>query len=135
MTCLGSDIFSRYAFERSYPAVGRYLADHAGDAWILPTMVLFEYLKRYDSHSAIQTHRLNAEQSVDETADLNADVAMEAANLEARLATADISLDLADSLVAATAREYGATLVTANKNDFDKKPVHELLDVAVVDVD
>ena len=134
MICLDNDIFSRYASERSYPAVDQYLAEHAGDAWILPAMVLFEYLKRHDSHSAIQTHRLNAEQSVDGVADLNTDVAMEAANLQTRLATADTSLDPADLLIAATAREYGATLVTANENDFDKQPIHELLDVDIVDV-
>ncbi|MFC7140347.1 type II toxin-antitoxin system VapC family toxin [Halosimplex aquaticum] len=134
MICLDNDIFSRYASERSYPSVDQYLADHAGDAWILPAMVLFEYLKRYDSHSTIQTHRLNAEQSVDGIADLNTDVAMEAANLQARLATADTSLDLADLLIAATAREYGATLVTANKNDFDKQPIRELLNVDIVEV-
>lgn len=135
MICLDNDVFSRYASERSYPAVERFLADHAGHTWILPAMVLFEYLKRYDSHSEIQTHRLNAEQSVDTIADLNTDVAMEAANLQARLATADTSLDLADLLIAATARELGATLVTANANDFDKQPIHELLDVDIVTVE
>jgi predicted nucleic acid-binding protein len=46
MICLDSDIFSRYASERSYPAVDQYLADYAGDVWILPAVVLFEYLKR-----------------------------------------------------------------------------------------
>ena len=134
MICLDNDIFSRYVSERSYPAVDQYLADHAGDAWILPAVVLFEYLKRYDSHSAIQTHRLNAEQSVNGIADLNTDIAMEAATLRAGLTTADTSLDLADVLIAATAREYGATLATTNENDFDKRPIHELVDVYIVDV-
>ena len=65
---------------------------------------------------------------------LNTDVAMEAATLRAGLTTADTSLDLADVLIAATAREYGATLATTNKNDFDKRPIHELVDVYIVDV-
>jgi predicted nucleic acid-binding protein len=67
-------------------------------------------------------------------ADLNTDVAMEAATLRAGLTTADTSLDLADVLIAATAREYGATLATTNENDFDKRPIHELVDVYIVDV-
>jgi len=134
MICLDNDIFSRYASRQSYPSVDQYLADHADEAWILPSMVLFEYLKRYDSHNTIQTHRQSAEQSVDAIADLNADVATEAANLRARLLTADASLDLADLLIAATAREYGATLATANKNDFDNPATRELIDIDIVDV-
>jgi predicted nucleic acid-binding protein len=134
MICLDNDIFSRYASERSYSAVDRYLATHASESWLLPAIVLFEYLKRYDSHSAIQTHQHNAERAVDAVADMDTEVAVEAANLQARLAAADTGLDLADLLVAATARTYGATLVTANKNDFDKTPVHELLAVDIVNV-
>ena len=134
MICLDNDIFSRYASEQSYPAVDRYLTDHAEEAWILPSMVLFEYLKRYESHNTIQVHRQNAERSVDAVADLNADIATEAANLQARLATTNTSLDLADLLIAATAREYGATLTTANRNDFDKQPLHELIDIDIVHV-
>ncbi|WP_135823221.1 type II toxin-antitoxin system VapC family toxin [Halostella litorea] len=134
MICLDNDIFSRYASEKPYPAVDQYLTEHSEEAWILPSMVLFEYLKRYDSHNTIQTHRQNAEQSVNAVADLSADVATEAANIQARLATANTSLDLADLLIAATAREYGATLATANKNDFDKRAVHELIDIDIVDV-
>lgn len=134
MICLDNDVFSRYASEQYYPTVDRYLSDHARETWILPSIVLFEYLKRYDSHNTIQTHRLNAEGSVDAVADLDADVAMEAANLRARLATANTGLALADLLIAATAREYGATLATANERDFDKQAIHELLDVDIVDV-
>jgi predicted nucleic acid-binding protein len=134
MICLDNDIFSRYASERAYPSVDRYLADHAEEPWILPSIVLFEYLKRYDSHNTIERQRRNAEQSVDAVAELNADITMEAANLRARLATADTALDLADLLIAATAREHGATLATANKNDFDKQAIHELLDIDVIEV-
>jgi hypothetical protein len=53
-------------------------------------------------------------------------VAVEAANMGARLETAGTDLDLADLLAAATAREAGATFVTANVNDFDKTPIHQL---------
>jgi len=59
---------------------------------------------------------------------------MEAANLQVRLATAETSLDLADLLVAAAAREHGGTLATANRSDFDKPSIYELLDMVIVDV-
>jgi len=59
-------------------------------------------------------------------------VAVEAANMRARLETAGTDLDLADLLAAATAREAGATFVTANVNDFDKTPIHQLMDIDVV---
>ncbi|QLH81300.1 type II toxin-antitoxin system VapC family toxin [Halosimplex pelagicum] len=134
MICLDNDIFSRYASKQAYPSVDRFLTNHAEEPWILPSIVLFEYLKRYDSHNTIERQRRNAEQSVDAVADLSADITMEGANLRARLATADTTLDLADLLIAATAREYGATLATANKNDFDKQAIHELVDVDIVEV-
>ena len=52
--------------------------------------------------------------------------------MRARLETAGTDLDLADLLAAATAREAGATFVTANVNDFDKTPIHQLMDIDVV---
>ncbi len=45
-----------------------------------------------------------------------------------------ILLAVPDLFVAATARSAGATLATANRNDFDKAPVHELIDVDIVPV-
>jgi predicted nucleic acid-binding protein len=132
MICLDNDVFSRYASRQSYPAVEQYLSEHTGESWLLPSLVLFEYLKRYDSHNRIQRERTNAEQSVHAVVDIDAAVATQAANLRARLATTDTTLDLADLLITATAREHGATLATRNKNDFDKSPIHELIDVDIV---
>jgi predicted nucleic acid-binding protein len=133
MICLDNDVFSRYASQQSYPTVEQYLSNHTRETWLLPSLVLFEYLKRYESHNRIKTERANAERSVHAVVDVNADVAAQAANLRARLATTDTSLDLADLLIAATAREHGATLATRNKNDFDKSPIRELMDVDIVD--
>ena len=38
-----------------------------------------------------------------------------------------------DLLVAVIARETDCSLVTRNKNDFDKTPVHQLLDVDIIE--
>jgi predicted nucleic acid-binding protein len=134
MICIDNDVFSRYASERSYPNINEALSNHREETWLLPSVVLFEFLRYYDAHNTIDAKRLVAEDSVDTIAEMDADVAAEAANLESRLKTAGVSLALADLLIAATARANGATLVTANKNDFDKTPIHQLMDVETVSV-
>jgi predicted nucleic acid-binding protein len=132
MICLDDDVFRKYASESSHPEVTRYLAAHRNEQWLLPSIVLFEFLQHYSTHSTIRSSRTAAEENVDGILPLDGDVAEEAANIQARLATAGTSLDLADLLIAGTAREHGCTLATGNKQDFDKPPVHELLDVDIV---
>ncbi|WP_328766979.1 type II toxin-antitoxin system VapC family toxin [Haloarcula nitratireducens] len=63
------------------------------------------------------------------------DTAEEAANIESALRSAGTSLKVGDLLIAATARQHGATLVTADKKDFDKQPIHQLLDIDVLDTE
>ncbi len=132
MICLDNDVFSRYASQRSHPAVAEYLSAHSTEPWLLPSVVLFEYLQRYSAHSTIRSQRRAAEQSVDGVVPVDADIAEQAANVRARLASVGTSLAVPDLLIAATARQQGCTLATRNKNDFDKAPVHELLDVDIV---
>lgn len=87
----------------------------------------------YASHSRIRKERRTLEQHIDSVVAVGGDVPAQAANLAARLATAGVSVDLADLLVAACAREGGATFATANKDDFDKSPIHQLLDVDIAE--
>jgi len=132
MICLDNDVFSRYASRQSYPAVSEYLTSHSTEPWHLPSIVLFEYLQRYSAHNTIQNERQKVEQSIDAIIPVDADVAEEAANIRARLATAGTSLDVPDLLIAAAARNRGCTLVTRNANDFDKSPIHELMNVDII---
>jgi predicted nucleic acid-binding protein len=76
--------------------------------------------------------RQQLNQRVDKIASLDADAASEAAKMEADLQNAGASLNTADLLIAAIARDQGATLATGNKNDFDKQPIHQLMDVDIV---
>ena len=126
-------MFSRYASRQSYPDVSEYLTSHSSEPWLLPSIVLFEYLQWYLAHDTIQTQRRNAEQVVDAVVAVDAAVAEQAANIRARLASAGPSLDTPDLLIATVARERGCTLATRNENDFDKSPIHELLTVDIVD--
>jgi predicted nucleic acid-binding protein len=132
MICLDNDVFSRYASQKSYPAVSDYLAAHSTEPWLLPSIVLFEYLQRYSADARIQKERRTAEGAVDGIIPVDADVATQAANVRARLASAGTALDVHDLLIAAAAREHGCTLATRNKNDFDKQPIHELLCVDII---
>lgn len=132
MICLDNDVFSRYASQQSYPAVSNYLTSHSTETWLLPSIVLFEYLQRYSAHNTIQNERRKAEQSVDGIIQIDADVAEEAANVGTRLASTGTSLDVPDLLIAAAARDRSCTLVTRNKNDFDKRPIHELMSVDII---
>jgi tRNA(fMet)-specific endonuclease VapC len=91
-----------------------------------------EYLQRYSKHAAIRKERKNAEESVDGVLPVDAAVAEEAANIRARLASSGTTLDVPDLLIAAVAREHGCTLVTRNKNDFDKTPIHELMEIDII---
>lgn len=63
------------------------------------------------------------------------DAALEAAYIDEKLQSQGTTLDPVDLLNLATAHEAGGTFVTHNKDDFDKAPLHELVDVDVVYTD
>lgn len=133
MICLDNDVLRKFATSSPDRKVVQYLTQHRTEPWVVPSIVLFEYLQLYSSHSRIRNERRTLEQHIDSIVAVDGDVAAQAANMKARLATAGTSLNLADLLVAATAREVGATLATANKNDFDKAPIHQLMDIDIVE--
>jgi len=54
--------------------------------------------------------------------------------LRRALAQTNTSLDTGDLLVAATAHRHGGTLATADKNDFDKPQIRQLLNVDIVEL-
>lgn len=133
MLCLDNDVFRKFTTDPPDQNVVDYLAERHEEPWALPATVLFEWLQIYESHDTIRSKRSAVDKVIDEVLVIDDDVAVEAANMRARLAAGDTSLELADLLAAASAREAGATFATANKNDFDKRPIHELMDVDIVE--
>lgn len=133
MICLDNSVLRKYASPKAHPLVLSYLKGHAAEPWSIPASVAYEYLSYYDSPSEIRRQRRNLDDLFEEIVPLTADVAVEAALIETSLAEQGVSLDAADLLHAATAREAGATFVTADVADFDHPPIHELLDVDVLD--
>lgn len=133
MLYLDNDILAKYARPNPDPNVVRYLKQHVSEPWGISAIVAYEFLSYYDqSTQQHQVHQLE-QQIVDEITPLDTQTALEAASMRTSLAKAGTSLDTGDLLVAATARRNGATLATANKNDFDKPEIRQLVDIDIVD--
>ena len=133
MILLDNNIIRKYARPDPDEAVLNYLLEHRTEPWSISAIVLFEFLSYYDTQSKQRMRRRQLTQTVDNVISFDGDTAAEAASMETSLEAAGISLDDVDLLVAATARQHQATFVTADKNDFDKTELHELMDIDIVD--
>ena len=134
MIVLDNNIIRKYARPDPDEAVLDYLSEHRTEPWGISAIVLFEFLSYYDTQSKQRTRRSQLTQAVDNVISFDGETAAEAASMESSLKAADVSLDDVDLLIAATARQHQATFVTADKNDFDKTPLHELMDIDIIDV-
>jgi len=133
MIVLDNNIIRKYARSDPDEAVLNYLSKHRTEPWGISAIVLFEFLSYYDTQSKQRTRRSQLTQAVDTVISFDEDTAAEAASMETSLEAAGVSLDDVDLLTAATARQHQATFVTADKNDFGKPPLHELMDIDIVD--
>lgn len=133
MILLDNNIIRKYARPEPDEAVLDYLSAHRTEPWGISAIVLYEFLSYYDTQSKQRARRGQLTQTVDDVIPFDADTAAEAASMETSLDGAGVSLGDVDLLIAATARQHQATFVTADKNDFDKHPIHELLDIDIVD--
>lgn len=134
MLFLDNDVLAKYARPDPDPQVVTYLKDHHAEPWAISAIVAFEFLSYYDQQR--QRRKLETLQTevVDEITPFDTQTALEAANLQNALGKTQTSLSTGDLLIAATARQHGGTLATANKNDFNKPQIHELMTVDIVDV-
>jgi predicted nucleic acid-binding protein len=132
MILLDNNIIRKYARPDPDEAVLNYLSDHRTDPWGISALVLYEFLSYYDTQSKQRAQRAQLMEVVDDVIAFDAETAAEAASMESSLDSAGVSLNNVDLLIAATARQQQATFVTADKNDFDKTPIHELLDIDIV---
>ena len=135
MIFLDNNVVRKYAGRDPDEAVVEYLSTHYDDTWAISAVVLYEFLSYYDSQSRQQQRRQQLTDAVDDVLALDEASAAEAASMESSLSAAGVPLDAMDLLVAATARHHGATLATTDRNDFDKQPIHELLDVDIIEAD
>jgi len=133
MLCLDNSVVAKFARPDPDANVVSYLKRAASEPWAVPATVVFEYIRYYSSQSAVNQHQHALTQRVQRVLPLDEDVAVEAVLLEHSLAQQDVSLDLADLLHAATARENDATFVTCDASDFDRAPIHQLMDIDIVE--
>lgn len=134
MLCLDNSVLSRFAQPDPDPAVTGYLKSHASREWTVPALVAFEYYRTKQSQPALSRARQDLNSIMDGVLPVTDDVAAEAVGIANSLSNVDAGLDVLDLLHAATARDAGATFVTADRNDFDTEPVRQLLDVDVIHV-
>lgn len=133
MIVLDNNIIRKYARPDPDEAVLNYLSKHRTEPWGISAIVLFEFLSYYDTQSKRRTRRNQLTQAVDNVISFDGDTAAEAASMETSLEAAGVSLDDVDLLIAATARQHQATFVTADRNDFDKTPLHEFMEIDIID--
>lgn len=132
MIVLDNDVLVGWARPGTDDKVRSYLSERTAEQWFVTAVGLYEYLTFYDAQPRRRKERRELEERVDGVLPLDADAAAEAADMENLLESAGPSLAAADLLVAAITRSRGATLATRNSDDFDKEPVHELMDVDVL---
>lgn len=130
--CLDNSVLRKYAKEDPDPVVVDYLADRHAESWSVPAVVTYEFYRIAETPQDVRRARRRLHAIIDDVLPYTDAVAAETATLETTLEQQDVHLDIADLLHAATAREAGATFVTADANDFDRPPIHDLLDLEIV---
>lgn len=112
--------------------VRSHLSQYSGEAWAIPSLVSFEFFQHYDDLTVVSQTQRRLHDVFDEILPFTDDVAVEAWRINDRLLTQEITLKPLDLLNLATAHEAGGTFVTYNSNDFDKPPIHQLVDLDVI---
>jgi predicted nucleic acid-binding protein len=134
MLYLDNDVLAKYARPNPDPKVVQYLKQHSSEPWGVSAIVAYEFLSYYEQSAQQRQLQQLQQHIVDEVSSLDTQTALEAAGLRRALAQTNTSLDTGDLLVAATAHRHGGTLATANKNDFDKPQIRQLLNVDIVEL-
>jgi len=132
MIVLDNDVLVKVGGANPDLAVVNHLQRYRSDEWTIPSIVAFEFYRSCNGRPEMERARTRLTSTLDRIIDFTGNTALEAAYLEERLQEQGVSLDPVDLLNLATAHEAGGTFVTHNKNDFDKGPLHDLVDVDVV---
>ncbi len=112
----------------------RFLQRHESEPWAVSSIVLYEALMGV-AHGYVDGDVATVEQAVTasmDVLDVTARTAVEAAELQEALLARGRLVDYRSALVAASAREHGATFATAEAQ-FRTDDVRAVLDVAIYD--
>ena len=112
--------------------VVQHLQQYSSEEWTTPALVARESYKAQDSRTGVQRTRTVLRSNFDRIIDFSDDTALEAAYLDEKLRSQGVTLPTVDLLYLAAAHAEGGTFVTHDKNDFDKPPLHDLVNVDVI---
>ncbi|CCQ33143.1 plasmid stability protein StbB [Halorhabdus tiamatea SARL4B] len=135
MLYLDNDVLAKFARPNPDPVVVEYLQGRHAEPWGISSLVAYEFLSFYPQSQRGEKLRQLEQDVLNEISPIDTRTSLQAATLRSLLENAGTALDTGDLFVAATVRRHGGTLATANANDFDKQPIHELLDVEIVPTD
>lgn len=106
-----------------------YLEEHSNEAFYVPAVVLHEGIEGVvKSSGSADIQRFVAELGWADIAPFRRTTAIEAGRIQKTLGERGTQLKPFDAMVAGTASELGATLVTRD-SDMTRKAVHEVLEV------
>ncbi|WP_135363570.1 type II toxin-antitoxin system VapC family toxin [Halosimplex halophilum] len=133
MIVLDRDIVAKLA--QTDQSVINHLHQYSSEEWTIPSLVAWESYKAQDSRTEMRQTQSTLRSNFDRILDFTDDTALEAAYLDEKFQSQGVNVPPVDLLNLATAHEANGTFVTHNRNDFDKPPLHDLVDVDVVNTD
>ena len=130
MIVLGRDVVAKLV--ESDQTVVQHLQQYSSEEWTIPALVAWESYKAQDSRTGMQRTRTLLRSNFDRIIDFSDDTALEAAYLDEKLRSQGVTLPTVDLLHLAAAHAEGGTFVTHDRNDFDKPPLHDLVNVDII---
>lgn len=132
MLFFDTNVLAKLAHPQQKQTVLPYLTQRTEETWVTSSIVIFEFVR--PSQRRTQIHKVQAwiGQVLDDVVAFDESAGLQAAEVEESLASHGISLQMRDLLIAAQARDVGATFITFDNNDFQNQPVQQLLDVEVL---
>ena len=130
MIVLGRDVVTKLV--ESDQTVVQHLQQYNSEEWTTPALVAWESYKAQDSRTGMQRTRTLLRSNFDRIIDFSDDTALEAAYLDEKLRSQGVTLPTVDLLHLAAAHAEGGTFVTHDRNDFDKPPLHDLVNVDII---
>lgn len=132
MIVLDRDVLAKITGRDVDRAVLDHLRQYSRDEWAIPAIVAWESYKAVSGRSRKRRVQRVLTDNFDRILDFTDETGLEAAAIDEALSAQGVTLDTADLLNLAIAHEAGGTFVTHNANDFDKPPVHDLVDIDIV---
>jgi len=133
MLLLDTSVLVRWGDPRRREQVVPYLSTHSSEPFVTSSLVTYEFFrpaKRRENRMEVQSW---LGQALDDVKPFTEDASIRAATIEGALTEQDTSLAHRDLLIASHARELDATFVTCDRNDFQRDPVQQLLNVHVIE--